>query len=55
MPLGELFDLERLSEECRRQGRWSFFFSSVPLKVGFFLGYDSDVDVLTDIGSWGCC
>lgn len=33
MPIGELFDLEKLSEECRRQGRWSFFFSSVPLRV----------------------
>ena len=33
MPLGELFDLEALSVECRRRQRWSFFFSSVPLKV----------------------
>ena len=33
MPIGELFDLERLGEECRKRGRWSFFFSSVPLKV----------------------
>lgn len=33
MPIGELFDLERLGEECRARGRWSFFFSSVPLKV----------------------
>jgi hypothetical protein len=35
MPLGELFDLERLSEECQKKQRWSFFFSSVPLKVSF--------------------
>ncbi|QSZ32729.1 hypothetical protein DSL72_002308 [Monilinia vaccinii-corymbosi] len=33
MPIGELFDLERLGEECRRLQKWSFFFSSVPLKV----------------------
>lgn len=33
LPIGELFDLERLSEECRRLGKWSFFFSSVPLRV----------------------
>lgn len=33
LPIGELFDLERLSQECRKRGRWSFFFSSVPLKV----------------------
>lgn len=36
MPIGELFDLERLSEVCRGEGRWSFFFSSVPLKVRIF-------------------
>ncbi|KAL3473412.1 hypothetical protein BJX99DRAFT_248958 [Aspergillus californicus] len=33
MPIGELFDLERLSEECRKRRRWSFFFSSMPLRV----------------------
>ncbi|KAJ5567839.1 hypothetical protein N7535_007145 [Penicillium sp. DV-2018c] len=32
VPIGELFDLEQLSQECRKRGRWSFFFSSVPLK-----------------------
>lgn len=36
MPIGELFDLEELSRECRKRGRWTFFFSSVPLKVGSF-------------------
>jgi hypothetical protein len=33
MPIGELFDLEKLAEECKRLKKWSFFFSSVPLKV----------------------
>jgi hypothetical protein len=33
MPIGELFDLERLSKECARLGKYSFFFSSVPLNV----------------------
>ncbi|KAI9901925.1 hypothetical protein N3K66_003742 [Trichothecium roseum] len=33
MPIGEIFDLERLAEECAKRKRWSFFFSSVPLKV----------------------
>ncbi|KAK2595284.1 hypothetical protein QQS21_006999 [Conoideocrella luteorostrata] len=33
MPIGELFDLEELSAECKKRNRWSFFFSSVPLKV----------------------
>ena len=36
MPLGELFDLERLSEECKKRSRWSFFFTSMPLKVSHF-------------------
>lgn len=33
MPIGEIFDLERLSQECQKRGRWSFFFSSIPLRV----------------------
>ena len=33
VPIGELFDLEQLSQECRKRDRWTFFFSSVPLKV----------------------
>ncbi|CAG2005967.1 unnamed protein product [Fusarium graminearum] len=33
MPIGELFDLEALSHECEKRKRWSFFFSSMPLKV----------------------
>lgn len=32
-PIGEMFDLEMLAETCRREGRWSFFVTSVPLKV----------------------
>ncbi|GMG14385.1 unnamed protein product [Aspergillus oryzae var. brunneus] len=36
MPIGEYFDLEELAEYCRVNGRWSFFLSSVPLKVSEF-------------------
>lgn len=32
-PIGELFDLEKLAAECRRQKRWSFFVSSEPCNV----------------------
>lgn len=32
-PIGELFDLERLSEECKKRKKYSFFFSSMPLNV----------------------
>jgi hypothetical protein len=34
MPLGEMFDLEKLAEKCGELGRCSFFVSSGPLKVG---------------------
>ena len=32
-PIGEMFDLETLSSKCQAMGRWSFFLTSVPLKV----------------------
>lgn len=32
-PIGELWDLEALSEECAKQQRWSFLFTSAPLRV----------------------
>lgn len=33
MPIGEYFDLEKVAEYCAKMNRWSFFLSSVPLKV----------------------
>lgn len=33
MPIGELWDLERLSEVCGRLGRWMFFLMSAPMNV----------------------
>ena len=33
LPIGELFDLEQLATECERLQKWSFFFTSMPLKV----------------------
>lgn len=30
MPLGEMLDLERLSEVCQKNKRWFFFFTSAP-------------------------
>ena len=32
-PIGELFDLERLAEQCKKEGRWSFFVASEPCNV----------------------
>ncbi|KAJ9625964.1 hypothetical protein H2204_010263 [Knufia peltigerae] len=33
MPLGELWNLEGLSELCKKQNQWSFLFTSAPLYV----------------------
>lgn len=33
MPIGEMFDLEKLSEMCEKEGRWTFFVTSAPLRV----------------------
>jgi hypothetical protein len=32
-PIGELFDLEKLGEHCKKVGRWSFFMVSKPTNV----------------------
>ncbi|TLD19943.1 hypothetical protein PspLS_09486 [Pyricularia sp. CBS 133598] len=32
-PIGELFDLERLAEHCKKERRWSFFVASEPCNV----------------------
>jgi hypothetical protein len=37
MPIGEMFDLEGLAKYCKESGRYSFFLSSVPLKVSCFV------------------
>lgn len=33
MPIGELWDLEKLAEECCQRRKWSFFLTSQPLDV----------------------
>lgn len=33
MPLGEIFDLEALADDCRKDGVYEFLFSGTPLKV----------------------
>jgi kynurenine formamidase len=33
LALGEMFDLERLAQRCRADGRWTFLFVAAPLKV----------------------
>jgi len=33
MPIGEMWDLEALSEECAREQRYSFFLTSMPLNI----------------------
>ena len=38
MTLGEMFDLESLSEFCASSGRWEFLFSGVGLKISNSVG-----------------
>lgn len=33
LPIGELWDLEELSEVCRQKGQYAFFFTSTPANV----------------------
>lgn len=33
MPLGEMWNLERLAAKCRELGRWTFFLTSAPANV----------------------
>jgi len=33
MPLGEMFDLEALAEDCAADGQWTFLFTAPPLRV----------------------
>jgi hypothetical protein len=33
VPIGEMFDLEALTEKCRERNKWSFMFVSTPLNV----------------------
>jgi len=33
LPIGELFDLESLSEQCKKEGRWEFLVTSQPLNL----------------------
>lgn len=33
VPIGELFNLKPLSDECQKRQRWTFFFTSMPIYV----------------------
>jgi hypothetical protein len=33
LPIGELFDLDDLAKECKKQNRWTFFMTSEPLNL----------------------
>lgn len=43
-PIGEMFDLEQLAKKCQETGRWSFFVTSVPLKVSNWSGNARVID-----------
>jgi len=33
MPLGEMLDLEKLAETCRKKNQWTFFFTAAPFNT----------------------
>lgn len=44
MPIGEMWDLEELSDVCRQRKQWAFFFASTPANVaGEFWMIDCNV------------
>ncbi|CAK7230597.1 hypothetical protein SCUCBS95973_007629 [Sporothrix curviconia] len=43
MPIGELWDLKALAEQCEKSNRWSFFLTSMPLNVSGSVGSPSNV------------
>lgn len=55
LTLGELFDLEGLSKECEKRKRWTFFFSSMPLRVSTHRDNTCWRQMLTMIGTWWRC
>ena len=50
-PIGEMFDLERLAETCELLNRWTFFVSSVPLKVSRDIQQKCDSKLIRETGS----
>jgi len=38
LPIGELWDLKALSEQCAKSKRWTFLLTSVPLNVPGVIG-----------------
>ncbi len=46
MPLGEMFDLEKLAKTCRARNRWTFFVSSAPANVPGKSGVPTDIEVI---------
>ncbi|CAK7226612.1 hypothetical protein SBRCBS47491_006290 [Sporothrix bragantina] len=43
MPIGELWDLKALAEQCEKSNRWSFMLTSVPLNVPGAIGSPPNV------------
>lgn len=52
MPIGELFDLEKLGEHCKATGKYSFFVTSEPVNVSTAIATLASVDPDLPVGSW---
>jgi hypothetical protein len=46
MPLGEMLDLEKLSQTCREKNRWTFFFTAAPANVQGNITLDMFLSIL---------
>jgi hypothetical protein len=46
MPLGEMLDLEKLSQTCREKNRWTFFFTAAPANVQGNISHDIFLSIL---------
>jgi hypothetical protein len=49
VPIGEMWDLEKLADRCRATARWTFFLTSSPANV---LGTSNIAADLTARGCW---
>ena len=46
LPIGEMWDLEKLSEMCKKYNRYDFFFNSIPMNVAGGVGSYSNANAI---------
>ena len=53
MPMGELWDLEKLAEKCKAEGRYTFFLTSAPDNVSGKLNQPWRLERKTELANSG--